>query len=54
MIIPVIHKGILNVSSRAADIELACVKLPMPKEARTVNSAKRKPSILPTFLFLKA
>ena len=51
---PVAATGTANVFSNAVEMELACVMLPMPKDASTVNSANRKPKIAPSCLFLKA
>ena len=51
---PVVQTGILNVSFSAAEIEFACVKLPIPNEANTVNKANKNPIKFPTLLFLNA
>ena len=54
IIIPVIVTGTLNVDSSAVEIEFACVRFPMPKDAITANNAKNHPSAAPSFLCLKA
>lgn len=53
-IIPMSHGFTPNVSFIDDDIELACVRLPIPKDAITANKANRKPRSFPTDLFLNA
>ena len=48
---PVAATGTAKVFSSAVEMELACVMLPIPKDASTVNSANRKPKIAPSCLF---
>ena len=52
--IPVIENGILYVAFKAVEIEFACVRLPIPKEAITANKAKSQPIMAPVFLWRNA
>ena len=51
---PIAQLGTEKVSFNALVMELACVILPMPKDAITVKNAKNQPSTLPSALFLMA
>ena len=51
---PVTQVGTENVVSIASEIEFACVRLPIPKEAITANTANKTASILPGSLSLNA
>lgn len=51
---PVTAKGTLNVEFNAVEIEFACVRLPIPKDAITAKRANSHPNKVPSFLFLKA
>ena len=50
---PVTLTGTLNVLCIESEIELACVRFPIPNEAITANNANSHPSTAPTFLCLK-
>ena len=50
---PVTMFGILKVLFKASAIELACVMLPIPKDARTAKTAKSVAITAPSFLYLK-
>ena len=51
--IPVTVIGMEKVCSRAEEMEFAWVRLPIPKEASTVNRANRKPNVRPRDLFFR-
>ena len=52
MTIPVTQTGTPNVVSNAEEIELPCVRFPIPNDAITANNANSQPSTAPNFLFL--
>ena len=52
--IPVSHVGTPNVTSIASEMEFACVRLPIPKDAITANKANSVPRTAPSVLFLIA
>ena len=53
MTTPLSHGGMENVVCSEAAIELDCVRLPIPKEAKTAKKAKSHPSTEPTLLLGK-
>ena len=52
IISPVTHNGTWKVDWNDVEIEFACVRFPIPKEAITANNANSQPSTAPTFLCL--